>query len=213
MAIFCCASRATADLEETWSTLKFTSSAKRIKINPTVHEVIPNVIEWYSSRRSIWPYGRSSAEEDFREKSVLDDADPPLTIPVWYYAVVIILVALEMNRALLLLLMVLMLSQSFDWTKTSKCKVHLSRASFQINLQRSTDNSINPVAVESTNGWRWSERMRMMKIVLVDRTANVLLDLGGFADPTSFWAAFASSPKRETSLPCTISLGHAKAFS
>ena len=42
MAILCCASPAKADLEETRSTLKFASSAKLIKINPTVNEELPN---------------------------------------------------------------------------------------------------------------------------------------------------------------------------
>ena len=38
----------------------------------------------------------------------------PVTMPVWYYAVAIILCALGMNHALLLALILLMLSQSFS---------------------------------------------------------------------------------------------------
>ena len=133
MAILCCASPAKADLEETRSTLKFASSAKLIKINPVVNEEAVNtpdgklLMELASTKKELSALQvkyRQLEIESSQQRTLMAEPEPPeeetLSIPVWYYAVAIILCAFEMNRALLLALIVLMLSQSFtgaDWAK------------------------------------------------------------------------------------------------
>ena len=139
MAILCCASPAKSDLEETRSTLKFASSAKLIKINPTVNEEAPDTVdgklkmELASVKRELSAlqikYRQLEIESSQRaslEVDVGEISSERIAIPSLYYAVAIILCAFEMNRVLLIALMVLMLSQSFsssDWAKLCKGKI------------------------------------------------------------------------------------------
>lgn len=133
MAILCCASPAKTDLEETRSTLKFASSAKLIKINPSVNEVAPSTpdgklqmeLATVKKELSALQVKYRQLEIESSQRALMEPETPhdAVDIPVWYYAVAIIMCAFEMNRALLLALIVLMLSQGFsraDWAKLVK---------------------------------------------------------------------------------------------
>lgn len=142
MAILCCASPAKADLEETRSTLKFASSAKLIKINPTVNEEVPNTPDGKLKRQlasvkkelaalqvkyrqmEIESSERASAENTQQELFVSREMEQePVAIPVWFYFVAIVLCALGMNSVLLLGLTAHMLLQRItkeEWAKLTK---------------------------------------------------------------------------------------------
>ena len=142
MAILCCASPSKADLEETRSTLKFASSAKLIKINPTVNEEVPTTPNGKLKRRlasvkkelsalqikyrqlEIESSERTSVQASRHELVASQEIEEePALIPVWFYAVAIVLCALGMNRVLLLGLTAHMLSKSLskeEWAKLLK---------------------------------------------------------------------------------------------
>lgn len=142
MAILCCASPAKADLEETRSTLKFASSAKLIRINPTVNEEVPNTpddklkrelasvkkelaaIQVKFRQLEIESSERGSAQDSQQELMALREMEQEsVNIPVWFYFVAIILCAFGMNRVLLLGLTAHMILQSItkeEWAKFTK---------------------------------------------------------------------------------------------
>ena len=142
MAILCCASPAKADLEETRSTLKFASSAKLIKINPTVNEELPNTPDGKLKRElasvkkelaalqvkyrqlDIESSERASAQDAQQELMALREMEQEyVNIPVWFYFVAIVLCALGMNCVLLLGLTAHMILQSItkeEWAKLTK---------------------------------------------------------------------------------------------
>jgi centromeric protein E len=70
MAIVCCASPCRNDLEETRSTLKFATSAKRIQINPTVNEVSDSAVSKLQGELSALKQALSALQEKYHQREL-----------------------------------------------------------------------------------------------------------------------------------------------
>ena len=124
--------------------MKFASSAKLIQIRPTVNVEAPAtpdgklLMELASIKKEMAALQVKYREleiESSQRASLDNETDLPLvqnechsSMPVWYYAVAIILCALGMNNALLMALILLMLSQYFsstDWSRLLQGKFAL----------------------------------------------------------------------------------------